>query len=114
MPPALYPAPHCSCFALQVNLVGALRVTQAFLPLIRPHNAASTASGAGPSNGTGSNSTGQSVLPATDYKATSKPSGAEAAPKTGRIINISSQAGTVALPLFGGYCASKFGLEAFR
>jgi NAD(P)-dependent dehydrogenase (short-subunit alcohol dehydrogenase family) len=91
--------------ALQVNLVGALRVTQAFLPLMRPHTASTT------SSTSGSNGTGQGVLPATDYKASS---GAEGAPKTGRIINISSQAGTVALPLFGAYCASKFGLEAFR
>ncbi|KAJ9527708.1 hypothetical protein QJQ45_025984 [Haematococcus lacustris] len=61
---------------LAVNLVGPMRVTQAFLPLLRPH--------APPAQGQTS----------------------------ARIINISSQAGTVALPLFGGYCASKFGLEA--
>ncbi|KAJ9525655.1 hypothetical protein QJQ45_003323 [Haematococcus lacustris] len=61
---------------LVVNLVGPMRVTQAFLPLLRPH--------APPAQGQTS----------------------------ARIINISSQAGTVALPLFGGYCASKFGLEA--
>ncbi|KAG1676814.1 hypothetical protein FOA52_010323 [Chlamydomonas sp. UWO 241] len=55
---------------MQVNLVGAMRVTQAFLPLLR------------------------------------------AGKNAGRIINISSQSGTVALPLFGGYNASKAGLES--
>jgi len=55
---------------MQVNLVGALRVSQAFLPLLR------------------------------------------AGTKKGRIVNISSQAGTVVFPLFGAYNASKFGLEA--
>lgn len=28
------------------------------------------------------------------------------------MLGLPTQAGTVALPLFGGYCASKFGLEA--
>lgn len=53
---------------LEVNLVGVVAVTQAFLPLLRA---------------------GQ-----------------------GRIVNISSLAGLLALPFMGPYAASKFGLEA--
>jgi len=37
---------------------------------------------------------------------------AVASGSTARIINMGSQSGTVAYPLFGGYSASKFGLEA--
>jgi NAD(P)-dependent dehydrogenase (short-subunit alcohol dehydrogenase family) len=58
---------------LAVNLTGVVRVTQAFLPLLR--NAAASGS-------------------------------------TARIVMMGSQSGTCAYPLFGGYSASKFGLEA--
>ena len=54
--------------ALEVNLVGQVAVTQAFLPLLRIAQ--------------------------------------------GRVVNIGSIAGRVALPLMGPYAASKFGLEA--
>lgn len=53
---------------LEVNLVGAVAVTQAFLPLLKVSR--------------------------------------------GRIVNMSSVAGRVALPFMGPYAASKFGLEA--
>lgn len=53
---------------LEINLVGQVAVTQAFLPNIRE--------------------------------------------ATGRIVNISSIGGRIALPLMGPYAASKFGLEA--
>jgi NAD(P)-dependent dehydrogenase (short-subunit alcohol dehydrogenase family) len=58
---------------LEVNLVGVLSVTQAFLPLL----------GLDPNR-----------------KGT-----------PGRIINISSVSGRLAVPFVGAYCASKFGLE---
>lgn len=58
---------------LAVNLTGVVRVTQAFLPLLRD---------------------------------------AAASGSTARIIMMGSQSGTCAYPLFGGYSASKFGLEA--
>jgi len=58
---------------LEVNLIGVLSVTQAFLPLL----------------GTDPNRTGS----------------------PGRIINISSMLGRLAVPFVGAYCASKFGLE---
>jgi NAD(P)-dependent dehydrogenase (short-subunit alcohol dehydrogenase family) len=60
---------------LEVNLIGVLSVTQAFLPLL----------------GTEPNRTGS----------------------PGRIINISSMLGRLAVPFVGAYCASKFGLEGF-
>jgi len=53
---------------LEINLVGAVAVTQAFLPLLKASR--------------------------------------------GRIVNMSSLAGRVALPFMGPYAASKFGLEA--
>eukprot|EP00877_Chromochloris_zofingiensis_P006224 jgi/Chrzof1/1855/Cz10g23240.t1 len=53
---------------MEVNVVGVLRTSQAFLPLLR-------------------------------------------GPQKGRIVNISSVAGTMALPLFGAYNASKHALE---
>ena len=53
---------------LEINLVGQLAVTQAFLPALRAAR--------------------------------------------GRIVNVSSIGGRVALPLVGAYAASKFGLEA--
>ena len=59
---------------LAVNLTGVVRVTQAFLPLLR-----------------GAASLGSS---------------------NARIVMMGSQSGTCAYPLFGGYSASKFGLEA--
>lgn len=55
---------------LEVNLIGAIAVTQAFLPLLRAGSSA------------------------------------------GRIINIGSQSGVVATPLFGPYAMSKFAMEA--
>jgi NAD(P)-dependent dehydrogenase (short-subunit alcohol dehydrogenase family) len=58
---------------LEVNLIGVLSVTQAFLPLL----------------GTEAGRTGS----------------------PGRIINISSMLGRLAVPFVGAYCASKFGLE---
>jgi NAD(P)-dependent dehydrogenase (short-subunit alcohol dehydrogenase family) len=58
---------------LEVNLVGVLSVTQAFLPLL-----------------------------GTEPKRLGRP---------GRIINISSMVGRLAVPFIGAYCASKFGLE---
>jgi NAD(P)-dependent dehydrogenase (short-subunit alcohol dehydrogenase family) len=58
---------------LEVNLVGVLSVTQAFLPLL-----------------------------GTDPDRIGNP---------GRIINISSMMGRLAVPFIGVYCASKFGLE---
>jgi NAD(P)-dependent dehydrogenase (short-subunit alcohol dehydrogenase family) len=58
---------------LEVNLIGVLAVTQAFLPLL----------------GTEPHRTGH----------------------PGRIINISSMLGRLAIPFVGAYCASKFGLE---
>src|SRR5246127_5520834 len=60
---------------LEVNLIGVLSVTQAFLPLL----------------GTEPNRIGS----------------------PGRIINISSMLGRLAIPFVGAYCASKFGLEGF-
>jgi NAD(P)-dependent dehydrogenase (short-subunit alcohol dehydrogenase family) len=60
---------------LEVNLIGVLAVTQAFLPLL----------------GTEPNRIGN----------------------PGRIINISSMLGRLAIPFVGAYCASKFGLEGF-
>jgi NAD(P)-dependent dehydrogenase (short-subunit alcohol dehydrogenase family) len=60
---------------LEVNLIGVLSVTQAFLPLL----------------GTEPNRIGS----------------------PGRIINISSAMGRLAVPFIGAYCASKFGLEGF-
>jgi NAD(P)-dependent dehydrogenase (short-subunit alcohol dehydrogenase family) len=59
---------------LEVNLIGVLSVTQAFLPLL-----------------------------GTDSKRIGNP---------GKIINISSALGRLAVPFVGAYCASKFGLEA--
>ena len=59
---------------LEVNLIGVLSVTQAFLPLL-----------------------------GTDPQRTGNP---------GKIINISSALGRLAVPFVGAYCASKFGLEA--
>jgi NAD(P)-dependent dehydrogenase (short-subunit alcohol dehydrogenase family) len=58
---------------LEVNVIGVLAVTQAFLPLI----------------GTEPDRIGSA----------------------GRIINISSMLGRLAVPFVGAYCASKFGLE---
>ena len=58
---------------LEVNLIGVLSVTQAFLPLL----------------GTEPGRLG----------------------RPGRIINISSMMGRLAVPFIGAYCASKFGLE---
>jgi NAD(P)-dependent dehydrogenase (short-subunit alcohol dehydrogenase family) len=58
---------------LEVNVIGVLAVTQAFLPLI----------------GTEPDRIGS----------------------PGRIINISSMLGRLAVPFVGAYCASKFGLE---
>jgi NAD(P)-dependent dehydrogenase (short-subunit alcohol dehydrogenase family) len=58
---------------LEVNLIGVLSVTQAFLPLL----------------GTEPDRLG----------------------RPGRIINISSMVGRLAVPFIGAYCASKFGLE---
>ena len=58
---------------LEVNLIGVLSVTQAFLPLL-----------------------------GTEAKRIESP---------GRIINISSMLGRLAVPFVGAYCASKFGLE---
>jgi NAD(P)-dependent dehydrogenase (short-subunit alcohol dehydrogenase family) len=58
---------------LEVNLVGVLSVTQAFLPLL-----------------------------GTELDRLGRP---------GRIINISSMMGRLAVPFIGAYCASKFGLE---
>jgi NAD(P)-dependent dehydrogenase (short-subunit alcohol dehydrogenase family) len=55
--------------ALEVNVVGALRVYQAFAPAMRARG-------------------------------------------TGHVINVSSSIGAAALPLYGGYCATKFALEA--
>jgi NAD(P)-dependent dehydrogenase (short-subunit alcohol dehydrogenase family) len=60
---------------LEVNLIGVLSVTQAFLPLL----------------GTEADRSGS----------------------PGRIINISSMLGRLAVPFVGAYCASKFGLEGF-
>ncbi|MBV9733344.1 MAG: SDR family oxidoreductase [Verrucomicrobia bacterium] len=60
---------------LEVNLIGVLSVTQAFLPLL----------------GTEADRIGS----------------------PGRIINISSMLGRLAVPFVGAYCASKFGLEGF-
>ncbi len=60
---------------IEVNLIGQLIVTQAFLPLL----------------GTNSALIG----------------------KPGRIINISSVGGKIAMPFLGAYNASKFGLEGF-
>jgi NAD(P)-dependent dehydrogenase (short-subunit alcohol dehydrogenase family) len=59
---------------LEVNLIGVLSVTQAFLPLL-----------------------------GTDPQRIGNP---------GKIINISSALGRLAVPFVGAYCASKFGLEA--
>jgi len=59
---------------LEVNLIGVLSVTQAFLPLL-----------------------------GTDHQRIGNP---------GKIINISSALGRLAVPFVGAYCASKFGLEA--
>jgi NAD(P)-dependent dehydrogenase (short-subunit alcohol dehydrogenase family) len=60
---------------LEVNLIGPLLVTQAFLPLL-----------------------------GTDR--------ARRGPK-GRVINLSSVGGRIAMPFLGPYCVSKFGLEAY-
>jgi len=60
---------------LEVNLIGVLSVTQAFLPLL----------------GTEADRVGS----------------------PGRIVNISSMLGRLAVPFVGAYCASKFGLEGF-
>jgi NAD(P)-dependent dehydrogenase (short-subunit alcohol dehydrogenase family) len=59
---------------LEVNLIGVLSVTQAFLPLL-----------------------------GTEPQRMGNP---------GKIINISSALGRLAVPFVGAYCASKFGLEA--
>jgi NAD(P)-dependent dehydrogenase (short-subunit alcohol dehydrogenase family) len=58
---------------LEVNLIGVLSVTQAFLPFL-----------------------------GTELGRLGRP---------GRIINISSMMGRLAVPFIGAYCASKFGLE---
>jgi NAD(P)-dependent dehydrogenase (short-subunit alcohol dehydrogenase family) len=60
---------------LEVNLIGVLAVTQAFLPLL-----------------------------GTDPERVGNP---------GKVINISSVLGRLAVPFVGAYCASKFGLEGF-
>ena len=59
---------------LDINVIGAFCVTQAFLPLL-----------------------------GTDKKSKRSP---------GRVVNISSISGKIALPFFGAYAASKFALEA--
>jgi len=68
---------------LEVNLIGHVAVTQAFLPLLRQTMP-------------GQKTPGQ------------KTSGQEA----GRIVNIASLAGRVTMPLFMPYAASKHGIEA--
>ncbi|KAJ9526925.1 hypothetical protein QJQ45_025365 [Haematococcus lacustris] len=80
---------------LAVNLVGPMRVTQAFLPLLRPH--------APPAQG----QTSARIINISSQACCRLPPVLMTAPH-----GYMGQAGTVALPLFGGYCASKFGLEA--
>lgn len=55
---------------MEVNLIGAVKMTQIFLPLLRVGK------------------------------------------ERGRIVMIGSVAGTIALPMFGAYSMTKFGLEA--
>jgi NAD(P)-dependent dehydrogenase (short-subunit alcohol dehydrogenase family) len=72
--PLMHLSPETFRQQLEINVVGAFCVTQAFLPLLKADN-----------------------------RSTGSP---------GRIVNISSISGKIALPFLGAYAASKFALEA--
>lgn len=72
--PLMHLSPEEFQHQLDINVVGAFSVTQAFLPLL-----------------------------GTDKKSVREP---------GRVVNISSISGKIAMPFFGAYASSKYALEA--
>lgn len=88
--------------------MGVLRVTQAFLPLLRGEGQAAAAA-AGPPTARIVN-IGSQVRRPEDLACQPQSPAAEALCR--RVPSCDAQSGTVAYPLFGGYSASKFGLEA--
>ena len=84
---------------MDTNVTGALRCVQAFLPLLRGDDAGNGGGESG-SSGSGSEAGGGGG------------SGSVASGARGRVVLMSSIAGSVGFPLFGAYSASKHALEA--